>query len=197
MNVFTDPAQVARHLQSGGLAVIPTDTVYGIAGSLRPEAVDAIFKAKKRPRSKALPLLAADLQTLTQIVDFDERAHKLAETYWPGPLTLVLPRWPEFSLDLGGDGTGIAVRVPQHPLALSLLAITGPLAVTSANRSGDLPATEVSAAQAAFADGDVVYLDGGETPGEEPSMVVSLLGDEPEVLRPGKLGGLEDLGFRA
>ncbi len=188
MNVFDSVEPVAEHLRRGGMAVIPTDTVYGIAAPLEQQAVDAMFEIKQRPRAKALPLLGAAAQDLLEFVDFDERAYKLAERHWPGPLTLVLPRAERFELDLGGDGRGVAVRVPAFPLTLSLLEVTGPLAVTSANASGAPPATNLEEATAALADARIVYLDGGETPSGEPSMVLSLLGDEPVVLRPGKLG---------
>lgn len=183
MNVFDSVEPIAEHLRTGGLAVIPTDTVYGVAGPLTQAAVDAIFELKQRPREKALPILAADAQALLELVNFDERAYDFAEKLWPGSFTLVLPRNEKFGLDLGGDGSGVAVRVPAFPMTLALLEATGPLVVTSANASGQPPALDVNAARASLTGPNLVYLDGGETPAGDPSAVISLLQFEPEILR--------------
>jgi tRNA threonylcarbamoyl adenosine modification protein (Sua5/YciO/YrdC/YwlC family) len=180
-----DPAVAA--LEGGAVAVIPTETVYGIAAAARySTAVDAIFELKGRDRSKALPVLAATIEALRDVVTLDERSERIAQRFWPGPLTLVLPRAASFDVDLGGDDPKtIAVRVPGHDVTRALLQRTGPLAVTSANHSGAPPATTIDEARAVFGNAVTVYLDAGPCEGT-PSTVVSLVG-EPHVLRAGGL----------
>lgn len=172
-------------LAAGEAIVLPTDTVYGV-GALpyRPDAIAAIFAAKGRPESKALPVLAADLSGLEEVARFDRAALLLADRLWPGPLTLVLPRAAGFTHDLGGtDDSTIAVRVPASGPALELLRRSGPLAVTSANRSGEAAAGTVEEARRALGHAIRTFLDGGASRGA-PSTVVSLVG-EPTILREG------------
>ena len=181
-------ADAAAALRSGAIAVIPTDTVYGIGAV--PEAAAAIFDLKRRPRDKALPVLGSGAARLGGVAELDERARALAGKHWPGPLTLVVPRQPTFTADLGGTDPGtVAVRVPSHPVALELLRRTGPLAVTSANLSGEPPATTYERACAVAGGSDVICLDGGACEGT-PSTVLSLVG-EPAILREGALDGAE------
>lgn len=172
-------------LDRGEAIVIPTDTVYGLAA--RPEiagAVRSIFEIKRRAPDQPLPVLGASTADLERIVLIDERAIALGRDYWPGSLTLVLPRAEGFPYDLGDDGVGtVAVRVPAHPVALELLARTGPLAVTSANRSGAPPAITLEEARAALGDEVGVFIDGGRV-GGAPSTVLDLSG-EPRILREG------------
>lgn len=177
----------------GDIVVIPTDTVYGIAASpVIPTALEAIFALKGRSRTKALPVLGYSLDALDSVASFDERARRVAEMYWPGPLTLVLGRAAGFDADLGGDDDGtVAVRVPALDITLALLALSGPLAVTSANLSGEPDALSVETARAVFGDRVAAYLGGAVTSGT-PSTVVSLVGD-PEVLREGALPGRDVL----
>jgi tRNA threonylcarbamoyl adenosine modification protein (Sua5/YciO/YrdC/YwlC family) len=167
--------------------VLPTDTVYGIGALPRlPRAIDSVFRAKGRPEDKPLPVLGASAIDLAAVVEFDERAHDIAGRFWPGPLTLVLPRSQEFEVDLGGvAGAGVGVRVPACELALDLLGRVGPLAVTSANRSGEEPATTADEARRALSDAVEVVLDGGKRAGV-PSTVLSLV-DEPKIIRRGPL----------
>lgn len=165
--------------------MIPTDTVYGLAASLHePSGVAAIFQAKGRSPDKPLPVLGTGVEQLSSIATFDDRATRLAARFWPGPLTLILPRAEGFDVDLGGDETRtVGVRVPKEPRALELLRITGPLAVTSANRSGEAEATTVEEARAALSESVTVYLDGGRCVGT-PSTIVYLAG-ERRLLREG------------
>jgi tRNA threonylcarbamoyl adenosine modification protein (Sua5/YciO/YrdC/YwlC family) len=164
--------------------VVPTDTVYGLAASLRAAGgVDELFRQKGRPREKAIPVLGHDPAALEAVASFDERA-RVAARLWPGPLTIVLPRAPGFTADLGGTGDSVAVRIPEHPLVLELLSITGPLAVTSANLSGRPPLTTAQDARRVFPSGMAV-LDGGTCEGA-PSTVLDLTG-EPRILRAGAL----------
>lgn len=175
-------------LRDGRLVVMPTDTVYGVAALLSlEEAVTALFVAKGRPESKAIPVLVGSLEDLEAIAELDERARRVGTALWPGPLTLVLRRRAGFEVDLGGTKNGtVAVRIPDHPVALELLDRSGPLAVTSANRSGEPPATTPAAARAALGQSVAVYLDGGTCVGT-PSTVASLVRDV-EILRAGPVG---------
>ncbi|MPZ69021.1 MAG: threonylcarbamoyl-AMP synthase [Actinobacteria bacterium] len=175
-------------LRSGGVVVLPTDTVYGVGVSVSaPGAIETLFNLKRRPFDKPIPVLGPDVAALRDVVDIDERAVAIAERFWPGPLTLVLPRAAGFSTDLGGDGgaKGVAVRVPAHDLTLELLRAAGPLAVTSANRSGEPPATTIEEVRSYLDSGVGAYLDGGACDGV-PSSVVSLL-DGVAMLREGPI----------
>lgn len=148
-----DPiADAVAAVRSGRLIVFPTDTVYGI-GTMPQDAaaITRLFEAKDRPRDLTLPVLTASLDAARALARFDDRAERLAAALWPGALTLVLPRTDAIGgWDLGGDGRTIGVRVPSHPLALAVLAAAGPLATTSANRSGDPPAESCDELHATF-----------------------------------------------
>jgi L-threonylcarbamoyladenylate synthase len=182
----TEIARAVGALEAGKPIVLPTDTVYGVAALPGvPGAVDALFRIKERREGKPIAILAGGLAAMAGIGVIDAGARSLGERFWPGPLTLVLPRAPGFEIDLGG-GTGVGVRVPDCAPALDLLGLTGPLAVTSANRSGEKPATTVAEARDAFGAAVDVYIDGGKCDGL-PSTVVSLLGLAPEILRPGPI----------
>jgi L-threonylcarbamoyladenylate synthase len=161
MSSFSGPLRDAAEAARGGeLIVFPTDTVYGIG--TRPDdpaATARVFEAKRRPRDLELPVLVATVTAARAVAAFDERAERLAAALWPGPLTLVLPRGADASgWDLGGDPETVGVRAPHHPLALALLAETGPLAVTSANLSGRPPAETCEELQAIFGEAVAVYL---------------------------------------
>lgn len=185
--------EAAAALERGDLVVMPTDTVYGVAGRLDVHTIDALFALKERPYDKPLPVLGADVDSLAEVALFDERAMSLADRHWPGPLTLVLPRAEGFGLPLGRGGEGtVAVRVPAHPSSLELLRMSGPVAVTSANRSGETEAHTIEEARAALGDSVAFFLDGGRCDGT-PSTVVSLVG-RPRVLRAGGIGEAELLG---
>jgi L-threonylcarbamoyladenylate synthase len=176
----------ASALDRGELAVIPTDTVYGVAA--RPDvtgATERIFEAKRRPRDLTLPILAATIADAQEVGTFDDRASALAARFWPGGVTLVLRR-SELSLgwDLGAERRSVGVRVPDHPVARALLQRTGPLATTSANLSGEPTPEDCEGVQAAMGDHVAVYLCAGTlTP--VPSTVVDLTEPEPRVLRTG------------
>jgi len=166
--------QASGALDAGHAVVIPTDTVYGLAARPdRANAVARIFEVKGRPATKPLPILAPGLDALDGLVLLDDRVRRLAEHFWPGPLTIVLPRAHGFTVDLGGVGDTLGVRIPSCDIALQLLVETGPLAVTSANRSGEPPATSVEEARRALGEAVPVYVDGGTREGL-PSSVVSL-----------------------
>lgn len=167
--------------------VMPTDTVYGIAARPEhPEAIALVFALKGRREDKPLPVLGGDIVDLEAVVTIDARARRVASRWWPGPLTLVLPRASRFDHDLGGGPEApVAVRIPAHPLARELLARSGPLAVTSANRSGEEAAADVAGARGVFGDEIPVYLDGGVAHGR--ASTVFDLTAEPRVLRAGAI----------
>ena len=187
----TDPKALKRAkkvLRSGGLVAFPTDTVYGLgADVLNPEAVAQLYRVKGRGEEKAIPVLAAGNEDLAKVAQpFPEMAARLAERFWPGPLTLVVWRLEELPPEVSPYET-IAVRVPDHELALALLEASGPLAVTSANptgRTSPLSAMDVLATLGGSLD---LLLDGGEAPGGIPSTVVDCTKDEPYVLRAGPI----------
>jgi L-threonylcarbamoyladenylate synthase len=180
--------EAVKALEAGELVVVPTDTVYGVAALPSVKgAVERLFWVKGRPRDRAIPVLGASLEALQGIASFDEPATKLAQEFWPGALTLVLPRAAGFDTDLGGSELEtVAVRVPNDEMVCELLQRTGPMAVTSANLSGEPAATTVDAARAALGQRVTVFLDAGKT-GGAGSTVVSLVGDQPECLREGDL----------
>ena len=173
-------------LAIGSVVGLPTDTVYGIAADPFSEtAVDALFEVKGRDAGKAIPILAADLDGLRRVADIPDEIVPLVVPHWPGGLTVVLRRaggLPKWVGDSGADT--IAVRIPDHPVALEVLGGFGPLAVTSANRSGESPATGHVEAEAALGDAIRVYLE-GRGRGDVPSTVVDLTGPSPRILRAG------------
>ena len=182
--------EAAAATRRGELIVFPTDTVYGLG--TRPDdraATARVFAAKRRPRDLELPVLVATVEVARSIAVFDERAERLAGACWPGPLTLVLARGPDAAAwDLGGDPTTIGVRAPHHPLALALLAETGPLAVTSANRSGHPPAQTCDELHRSFGSEVAVYLCQGDPLEGAASTVLDLAHGPASVLREGALG---------
>ena len=185
-----DPvAEAADAARAGRLIVLPTDTIYGIG--TRPDdpaATDRLFDAKARPRDLELPILAATAAEARTLARFDARADRLAGACWPGALTLVLPRTgASTGWELGGDPATVGVRVPHHPLALAVLAATGPLAVTSANRSGAPPARTCDELQAAFGDAVEVYLCQDEPLEGMASSVVDLAHGPARLLRAGSV----------
>lgn len=184
-------SQAVAVLRDGGLVAFPTDTVYGIgcmAGNT--EALEAIFVAKRRPPEKRVPLLAASLeQAAERGYRADEQARRLADRFWPGGLTLVLPSGGPG----GGDGESQAFRVPDHPVALALIERAGPLATSSANRSGEPETYEADDVAVAFADSDLldVILDGGAVPGGVASSVLDLSVQPARLVREGAIGRAE------
>ena len=180
-------AAAAAALGTGELVVLPTDTVYGVgADAFHPAAVASLLAAKGRGREMPPPVLVGTVRAASALVeDFGTYGHDLIEEFWPGGLTLVCRASRTLNWDLGDTRGTVAVRMPLHPVALELLKETGPLAVSSANRSGSPPA--VTADQAAKELGDVVsvYLDGGPCAGDIPSTIVDLTGATPRLLRLG------------
>lgn len=186
---FTEAlAEAVTALKAGRVVAIPTDTVYGLAvDPFRTGATDRLFALKRRPREVDLPVLVADReQALSLAFAVPEPALRLMELYWPGALTLVLPRNPEVAADLGTDDATIGLRCPGHPLPLALCAAAGPLATTSANRHREPTLSTAAEVAAAFGDSVKVVIDGGTCAGA-PSTVVDCTGEVPKLLRQGRI----------
>ncbi len=151
-------------LGRGELVVLPTDTVYGVAAdAFNARAVQRLLDAKGRTRQSPPPVLIPALTTLDALAtDIPDAARALVDAFWPGGLTLILQATPSLVWDLGETGGTVALRMPSDPIALELLAETGPLAVSSANLTGEPAATTADAAVAMLGDSVSVYLDGGE-----------------------------------
>ena len=135
-----DPASTGRAVEilgQGGLVAFPTDTVYGVGALVsKPQAIAQLYVVKRRGGEKAVPILLSDIAQLRLVaLEVGEMARRLAARFWPGPLTLVLPKLPSLPEEISSQPT-IGVRMPDHPIALALMRQTGPLAVTSANLSG-------------------------------------------------------------
>jgi L-threonylcarbamoyladenylate synthase len=185
--------RAAEALADGDLVAVPTDTVYGLAADLtQPEALSRLFELKGRPAEVPLPVLVAGPGQVELVAgELEVAAAELAERFWPGPLTLVVPRRPGFTVDLGGPASArqtVGVRWPDHPVVVALCELLGPLAVTSANLHGDAPATTASGVAGTFAGRGqpAVVLDGGTCDGV-PSTVVECRGPASRCLREGAL----------
>jgi L-threonylcarbamoyladenylate synthase len=188
-NALRHAVDVLRHK---GLVAFPTDTVYGVGAlAFKAEAVQGLYTVKGRSTDKAIAVLVARQADLINVAkELTPSAQKLAQKYWPGSLTLVVPKHPNLPEAVSTLPT-VGVRLPNHPVTQKLIELTGPLAVTSANRSGQantLTADEVLVQLAGRID---LLLDGGRTPGGVPSTVVDCTGPEPIVLREGPISAEE------
>lgn len=172
---------------AGNLVVLPTDTVYGIgADAFNAAAVRALLAAKGRGPDMPVPVLVGSWTTIEGLVmAVPPVARTLVEAFWPGGLSLVIEHAPSLQWDLGDAKGTVMVRMPLHPVAIDLLRLVGPMAVSSANRSGSPPATTATDAQAQLGEQVAVYLDGGPSPIGVASTVVDITGDVPRVLRVG------------
>ncbi|MFE0577602.1 MULTISPECIES: L-threonylcarbamoyladenylate synthase [unclassified Streptomyces] len=181
--------EAASAVRRGELVVLPTDTLYGIgADAFSPEAVHDLLAAKGRGRGMPTPVLIGSPNTLHGLVtDFSEQAWELVDAFWPGALTLVAKHQPSLAWDLGETQGTVAVRMPLHPVAIELLTEVGPMAVSSANLSGHPAPEDCDAAREMLGESVSVYLDGGPTPGIEPSSIVDVTGKVPVLLREGAL----------
>ncbi|MGW1771030.1 L-threonylcarbamoyladenylate synthase [Streptomyces sp. NBC_01298] len=181
--------EAASAVRRGELVVLPTDTLYGIgADAFSAEAVGDLLAAKGRGRNMPTPVLIGSPNTLHGLVtDFSEQAWELVDAFWPGALTLVAKHQPSLAWDLGETGGTVAVRMPLHPVAIELLTEVGPMAVSSANLTGHPAPEDCDAAREMLGDSVSVYLDGGPTPGMQPSSIVDVTGKVPVLLRAGAL----------
>ena len=181
-------AEAAAVIRGGGLVAFPTETVYGLgANALDAQAVAGIFRAKERPSYDPLIVHLADAARLSSVVaEVPDVAKELAAEFWPGPLTLVLPRGPQIPDEVTAGGDTVAVRVPAHPVARALIVAAGlPIAAPSANRFGRLSPTCADHVMADLSGRIDLVLDGGETQVGVESTVLSLRTDIPTILRPG------------
>lgn len=182
------PAAVAA-INDGGLIVIPTDTVYGVCCSpFNPEAIDHLYELKQRPREKAIQVLLADLADVEKVAQrMTPLAERLAARFWPGALTLTLPKRDDLPANISVYES-VGVRVPDHNLCRAVIrAAGGALAATSANHSGGSNPTNIQAALEAFGDSVALYLDGGSTAGDVASTVIESHGDRIRILRQGPI----------
>ncbi len=195
-------AAALQAIRAGELVVIPTDTVYGVAADpFSPGAVDKLLSAKGRGRDKPSPVLVSSVEDAAKLaVDIPPAARALMEAHWPGALTIILPARDEIGWDLGETNGTVALRMPDNPVALDLLRIAGPLAVSSANLTARHPAATVVQAGEQLGEKVAVYLDDGECGGGVPSTIV-IVGDNLKIVRHGaiadediaRFGALENL----
>jgi len=169
-------------LAEGKVVGVPTDTVYGLAAHL--SAQQELFEVKGRPPEKAIAVLVGSVADALELAVFPPVARELTEAHWPGPLTLVLSSRGSTVED---SPNTVGLRMPDHPLALELLNLCGPLAVTSANRSGESPAHSHTQAQDIFGDRIELYLPGACPGGVASTVIEALASCDPRVLRPGPI----------
>ena len=177
------------------LAVMPTDTVYGLAAdAFSHEGVKKLLDAKGRDRQSPPPVLIGNTGALDGLAkDVPQLAHRLAETFWPGALTMILKAQPSLTWDLGETKGTVALRMPDHKIALALLQETGPLAVSSANLTGEPAATTCQQAEKYLGNKVKIYLDGGASPKGEASTIVDMtdlvdtLSEQGEIVTTGKV----------
>ncbi|MEP7021938.1 MAG: L-threonylcarbamoyladenylate synthase [Pseudonocardiales bacterium] len=180
-------ASAAHSVASGQLVVLPTDTVYGVgADAFDAKAVTSLLAAKGRGRDMPVPVLVGSWTTIEGLASVvSERTWDLIEAFWPGGLTLVIEHAPSLAWDLGDARGTVAVRMPLHPVAIELLEVTGPMAVSSANISGRPAALTVGQAQEQLGDEVAVYLDGGPSASGVASTIVDVTAEIPLILRAG------------
>jgi len=180
-------AAAAEAVRGGEVVVLPTDTVYGVGvDAFASEAVAAVLLAKGRGREMPLPVLVPDPQTVDGLAaDVPAYARDLIQAFWPGPLTLVLHAQSSLMWDLGDTNGTVALRMPQNDTALALLAEVGPMAVTSANVSGQPPATTILDAATQLGSAVSVYLEAGPSAGGLASTILDCTGESPVILRAG------------
>ncbi len=176
-----------RAVRSGELVVLPTDTVYGIgADAFDAAAVARLLAAKGRGRDMPPPVLVGSPDALRELApDLPAAAGRLATSFWPGGLTIIVRHAPGLTWDIGDTDGTVGVRMPADELALELLRATGPLAVSSANRHGSPPAATAAQARRQLGNAVSVFLEMGTCPGGVPSTIVSLVEDPPRVVRAG------------
>jgi len=181
-------ALAVEALAGGDIIGLPTDTVYGLAADpFHTGASDRLFRLKGRPRNVELPVLVStEAQALSLCTAVPEAARRLMKRYWPGPITLVLPRRPDLEADLGEEDATIGIRCPAHPVPLAICEQIGPIATTSANRHQETALTTAKDVAESLGPELVLVLDAGTCNGR-PSTVVDCTGEEPKVLREGQL----------
>ncbi len=175
-------------LRNGGLVAFPTDTVYGVGAlAFDGKAVESIYIAKNRPIEKAIPVLIADAADMEKVgMNIPAIAHQLAARFFPGPLTCLIPKQPTLPESVSAAET-VGVRVPDHAVARALLRAAGPMAVTSANISGQPSPSTAQEVLAQLGERIDLIIDGGKTPGGVPSTLVDCTGIDLKILREGPI----------
>ena len=175
-------------LNEGGLVAFPTDTVYGLGAlAFDGSAVESIYAAKDRPIEKAIPVLIGDAQDLEKVgMDIPDVAYRLADHFWPGPLTIVIPKRPTLPESVSATST-VGVRVPDHRVARALLRAAGPMAVTSANISGQRSPCTADEVLSQLGSRIDLIIDGGTTPGGVPSTIIDCTSQAFKILREGPI----------
>jgi tRNA threonylcarbamoyl adenosine modification protein (Sua5/YciO/YrdC/YwlC family) len=186
-------AAAAGAVRAGQLVVLPTDTVYGLGcDAFNADAVRSLLATKGRGSSMPAPVLVGSWTTIDGLVSSVPRtARELIEAFWPGGLSLVLPHAPSLAWELGDTRGTVMLRMPLHPVALELLREVGPMAVSSANRSGSPPASTMDEARVQLGQAVSVYLDGGPATEGIASTIVDLTGAEPRILREGAVSAAQ------
>lgn len=187
-----DPADLAHAvavLRRGGIVAYPTDTLYGLAVDPRsPTAIARLFAVKGRSAGHAIPLIASSIDEAARVGRLTDRARRLADAFWPGPLTLVLTSTGEVGQGIPAEDGTVAVRVPDHPAARALAgALDGCVTATSANRSGSPPVASADEVRAAFGAAIDYVFDAGTSPGGPPSTIADVRDDAPRLVRAGAI----------
>ena len=182
-------SSAAHCVSSGQLVVLPTDTVYGLgADAFDKAAVADLLLAKGRGRDMPVPVLVGSWSTIEGLTGaVSRRTWDLVEAFWPGGLTLIVEHAPTLTWDLGDARGTVALRMPLHPVAIELLEITGPMAVSSANISGQPPAVTAAQARDQLGEAVAVYLDGGPAAAQVASTIVDVTAEVPRVVRAGAI----------
>ncbi|WP_376776347.1 L-threonylcarbamoyladenylate synthase [Allocatelliglobosispora scoriae] len=182
-------ATAIEAVASGDLVVLPTDTVYGVgADAFKAWSVTALLNAKGRGRHMPPPVLVGSRHTLDGLVTrLPQQARDLVEAFWPGALTIVVEQAPSLQWDLGDTGGTVAVRMPLHPVALEVLRATGPMAVSSANLTGEPAAVTAEQAREQLGYKVSVYLEAGPCPDPVPSTIIDMTQEIPIILREGAI----------
>ncbi|GAB3076395.1 L-threonylcarbamoyladenylate synthase [Corynebacterium aquatimens] len=177
----------AESVRAGQCVVLPTDTVYGIgADAFNPDAVAKLLATKRRGPDMPVPVLVGSWTTIQGLVrEFTDTAKTLVEAFWPGGLSIVVPEAPSLPWNLGDTRGTVLLRMPLQPVAIELLQETGPMAVSSANISGEAPPVSALGARNQFGEAVPVYLDGGTSEVGTPSTIIDISGPAPVVLREG------------
>ena len=195
----TSITHAAKLLRAGELVAFPTDTVYGVAAVIsKPAAVAQLYVAKRRPPGKAIPILIADANDLNTIVtEINELVRRLIARFWPGRLTLILPKSSRVPAEVS-QTPNVAVRLPDLTLAREIIAAAGtPLAVTSANRSGEPSSRTAREVLAQLGDRVAAVVDGGTCPGGMPSTILDCTANPPRIVRAGAIPAKTVLSFAA
>jgi len=179
--------EASKVVKKGGLVVYPTDTVYGLGcDPFNVRAVERVFRVKGERKEKPLPILASDIKCIEKIAHLNEKARKISDKHWPGPLTLAVPKKPSLPDIVTCGLASVGVRIPNHKVAIRLISLCDGLLVgTSANKTGQKPPKTAEEATKQLGKEVDIVLDGGPTPLSQESTVIDLTSEKPKMLREG------------